>query len=275
MQIYRNPIIVKDDFSWVYQVDSITETDGKLLLSGWAFQLNQDSSAENCELILYNAETGKAYFPKMEFSQREDVNNYFLCEYDYTDSGFTASISAKKLDLEDSSYEILLRPTGERNAYQTGIYYADGKMMFVNPSEFVPLETAGTDLDKITSEGILRVYRPDFGMYVYQFDGELYWIAEPYYGFIDGDSYVHFEMDTTQIDKLPEERLQNNWFWSNIGFRFKANELTEWNTGKYRVAKRSLPTEYSITRIWTGNYIDGWIWIQYFRPFYDFAEIRD
>ena len=93
--------------------------------------------------------------------------------------------------------------------------------------------------------------------------------------FVDGDSIVEFQMDTTQIEKLPEERLKNNWFWSNIGFWFKTKELTDWDTGKYRVTKCALPTDYSITRIWTGNYIDGWIWIQYFRPFYDFAEIRD
>ena len=245
------------------------------MLSGWAFHLNRDSSAKNCELILYNVETGKAYFPKMEFSQREDVNNYFLCEYDYTDSGFTASISAKKLDLEESTYEILLRPAGNVTAYQTGIYYADGKMMFVNPKEFVPLETVGTDLEKVTEEGVLRVYRPDFGMYVYQYEGELYWIAEPYYGFVDGDSYVQYQMHTTQINRLPEESLQNSWLLSSIGFLFKTKELTEWNTGKYRVAKSALPTEYSITRTWTGNYIDGWIWMNYFRPFYDFAEIMD
>ncbi|MGN0506548.1 MAG: hypothetical protein ACI4FZ_08305 [Lachnospiraceae bacterium] len=264
--------MIKDDFSWVYQVDKIAEEEGKLVLSGWAFQLKRNSTAENCELILYNTETGKAYYPEMNFFAREDVNSYFLCEYDYTDSGFSASISAKKLDLENSVYEILLRPAGERNAYQTGIYYANGKMMFANPKEFVPLETAGTDLERVTEEGVLRVYRPDFGIYVYQYEGELYWIAEETYGFVDGDSYVQFQMDTTQIDKLPEKRLANNWFWSNIGFYFKSNELIDWDTGNYRVAKCALPTEYSITKIWTGNYIEDWIWMQYFRPFYDFSE---
>ena len=71
---------------------------------------------------------------------------------------------------------------------------------------------------------------------------------------------------------LPKDRIENNWLWSNLGFRFKWNELVDWNTGIYRVAKATLPTEYSITKIWTGNYKDGWIWKSDFRPWYVFNE---
>ena len=285
-QLYERFEIIEDNFSWVYQVDSIEEIDGKLQIKGWAFALGENAQQENCEIILYNTKTGKGVYPKMTYEPREDVNEYFLCEYDYTESGFKASVSAKSLQLEDNVYEILLRPksekskgnpfstntTEERKAFSTNVYYSDGEMLYVHPDEFVPLEVTGTDLEKVVEQGVLRVYRPDYGMYVYQYEGELYWIAELDYGFVDGDTIVQYQMQTTQIENLPEERLINSWFWNNLVFRFSTKELLKWDTGEYRVAKYALPTEYSLTKIWTGNHIDKWIWRTDFRPWYEFSD---
>ena len=268
--LHKRYEIIKDDFTWVYQIDSMENVDGEFVISGWAFKLNKNAETANCEVLLYSADTGKAYYPEMSYVEREDVNRYFLCEYDYTNSGFVGSIDTKKLDLENHVYEILLRPEENRQVYSTGIYYANGKMMFVDPAKYEPLEVVGTDIENVVENGVLRVCRSDFGMYVYQYDGELYWIAEPGYGFVDGNTLVQYQMHTTQIKSLPQHRLENNWLWSNISFWFTENELTELNTGKYRVAKCALPTEYSVTAIWTGNYIDGWIWQSDFRPWYEF-----
>lgn len=209
----------------------------------------------------------------MEYTEREDVNEYFLCEHDYWKSGFEAAFKTGKLDLQDGNYEVLLRVNGGKKAYQTGNYLAKGQLVYTNPIEFKALDVAGTDLEKLVEQGVLRVYRPDYGMYVYQYEGELYWIAEPGYGFNeDGNTCVQYQLDTTQVEKLPEGRLNNQWYWDNIGFWFCSKELSGWNTGKYRVAKERIPTEYSITKIWTGNYIDGWIWRQDFRPYYQFKK---
>ena len=262
--------IVNDDYTWMYQIDSMEERDGKLQIEGWAFALNLDAEPENFEIVLYNTETEKKIFPKMFHKSRMDVNDYFLCEYNYTESGFTATLPISKLD--DSVYEVLLHPKGENRAFTTGVYYTDGKMTFVHPDEFasVLLSFAGTDLETIVENGVLRVYRPDFGMYVFQNEGELYWIADQHYGFVNNNSCVEFHMNTTQVERLPEERLANGWKWSDMSFMFCENELTEWNTGQYRVTKCALPKDYSIVQIWTGNYINDWIWLQYFRPWYEF-----
>ena len=262
--------VIEDDFSWVYQIDSIEEKDGQLQIKGWAFALNENAKQENCEIILYDTKTGKGIYPKMAYESREDVNEYFLCEYDYTESGFMASISVQNLQLENNVYEILLKPKETKKTFSTEVYYSNGQMTYVHPKEFVPLEVEGTDLEEIVKQGVLRVYRPDYGMYVYQYEGELYWIAEPEYGFVDGDTYVQFQMDTTQIANLPEYRLINNWFWSYLSFNFQSKELLDWNTGNYRVARYLLPTEYSLTHIWTGNHSDDWIWKSDFRPWYEF-----
>lgn len=262
----------EDDFSWVYQVDSVKAEGKEFVLQGFAFELNRDSEEGTFEIVLRDIESGEKYFPKMEYTERNDVNDYFLCEYDYQNSGFEAIIKESKLDLLEKNYEVLLKVRGVQRAYQTGTYISKGELMYANPLEFEPLDVAGTDLEEIVEQGVLRVYRADCGMYVYQYKGELYWIADSSYEFVDGDTNVQYQLDTTQINRLPSNRLENNWKWDNISFEFSKTELLEWNTGKYRVAKERIPTEYSIEKIWTGNYADKWIWQHDFRPYYEFEE---
>lgn len=260
----------KDDFSWIYQVDSVVTEDKELVMRGFAFELKEISEKGAFEIVLQDIETGENYFLKMTYEERKDVNDYFLCEYDYTNSGFVATIKEDKLNLTEGHYEVLLKVAGKKTTYQTGTYLSEGKLMYTNPLTYRPLEVAGTDLEEIVEQGVLRVYRPDYGMYVYQYEGELYWIAEEEYEYDEGDTEVQYQLNTTQTDKLPEQRLENQWYWDNISFWFSNCELESENFGKYRVAKKVLPLEYSISKIWTGNYIDGWIWSQEFRPYYQF-----
>lgn len=263
----------KDDFSFVFQVDKVWNEEGEFVLDAWAFKLGEEANEGAIELWLYDMDKEKIVYPKtIEYAKRIDVNEYFLCEHNYTDCGIVTKFNEEKLDLSNKDYRVLVSDIAEGEVYQTGTYISKGELMYCLPEIYNELEVAGTDIENVVNNGVLRVYRPDFGMYVYQYEGELYWIAEQDYGFVNEDTNVQFQMYTTQIDQLPENRLANNWFWSNIGFRFKSKELTEWNTGKYRVAKCALPKEYSITQIWTGNHIEGWIWRQDFRPWYDFAE---
>lgn len=261
-----------DDFSWVFQMDSAEINDGEFLLNGFAFQLGKDAVGDNYEIVLRNLETGKDFFPKMVYKERKDVNEYFLCEYDYSLSGFEAEIREKKIDLQEKDYEILLRLRGERMTYQTGIYLTKGKLAYTNPKEFIPLETEGSALDKIVKEGVLRVYRPEEGMYIYQFEGALYWIAEEKF-FTGGEKeHIEFQLGTTQINKLPEDRLAIAKEHDNRVFIFERNELKGQNNGRYRVAVNEVPKEYAITEILTGNYVDEWIWSAKFRPYYAFGR---
>lgn len=261
--------VVKYDFNWLFQVEDISEANGKLMINGWAFQLGVDAKEESVEVVLRDIDTGKKYFMNTQYNRQKDVNDYFLCESDYTYCGYEAEIKSSKLDLKNGTYEVILRPTDNRTGYATNVYYSNGKMMFVNPREYVPLITTETDLEEITTNGVLRVYRPDFGIYVYQYEGALYWVADENYDFEeDGTTYIEYQLWTTQRDKLPEHRVQ--WDFDNIGFNFESNELLDWNTGKYRVARAELPTNYSIRMIETGYYVNKeWVWRHHFLPFYE------
>lgn len=259
---------IEDDYSWVYQIESVENINGKVRFEGWAFALNQDAEDKQFEIILKNIETEERIYAAMEYKSREDVNEYFLCEYDYTKSGFVANISNEKLS--DGVYEIIIKNRKGRKAILTKMYYADDLMHYTNPEEFEPPYVENTEIKEIIDGGVLRVYRPDCGVYVYQYKGALYWIAETNYKGIDEDFIVQFQLNTTQIERLPEERLAHGWKWSNESFAFSKYELKEWGIEGYRIAKCELPKEYSVTQIWTGEYINDWVWKQDFRPWYEF-----
>lgn len=272
-RIYQNEIVVQEDnFTWMFQIDSTTEISDKVQFKGWAFQISTDAKRKNCVVVLRDIKNGEMIYTDMQYDDRADVNAYFLCEKDYTRCGFIATVNTEKLDMENAIYEFVLRKTASREAFATGIYYSEGKIVYTNPEEVIPLETEGTDLEQVTENGILLMYRPDVHAYVYQYEGSLYWIVEEEYDFVDGDTFIQFQMNTTQPENLPEDRLENGWMWSNIGFLFSKKELTDWNTGKYRVAVRKIPTDYSVTNVWTGNYIETWLWKETFRIRYEFEK---
>ncbi len=179
-QINRMLEVKEQIFSWVYQVDEIKQEDGKLVLTGFAFELEKDAIGNNFEIVLRDIETGKFHFPKMTYEARTDVNDYFLCEYDYTQSGFTATIPLKKLDLEEGEYEVMLRlkEDKKRIAYPISVYYADNQMQFANPKEFIKPDVKGTELEQIVENGVLRTFNEEYQTWVYQYEGELYWITE-------------------------------------------------------------------------------------------------
>ncbi len=260
--------VIEDDFSWVVQVDGVRKENNELVLEGFAFELNEDAKTKAFDIILYDLDTGEYLFPKMEYEERKDVNNYFRCEYDYTKSGFVAKIKEKNLNLVEHDYEILLKEKQSRKPYRFSTYIEDGELMYVNPKEYKPLDVEGTDLEEIVENGVLRVYRPDVGMYVYQYEGDLYWIADENYDFSETNATRIQELVlTTQTDKLPNGKPENRWSSEDLWFYFEKYELSQ--SGVLRVAKRNMPEEYTVAIVKTGCFKNDWIWGQFFRMWYE------
>lgn len=254
-----------DDNSWMFQIDDVYEDGKNLVFDGWAFEIGKNAVESNYDVILFDMETGEGNFLKMEYVKRNDIDDYFSCEYDYTESGFVGSIPKRKFNISDGTYEVLIRPEGKKTAYPTGIYFSNGEMMFVNPVEFIPLDVDGTVLEVVVKEGQLRLFRPDIDIYVYQYGNELYWIAGEKYDFVEDDTVIQYQLDTTQPENIPHEDLLNFDYRSDLRFGFKKCEIESWRTEKYRVAKCAIPQEYSVTFVWTGDYREGWLWLDSFR----------
>ena len=269
----RIEYVLADDFTWVVQVDEVRTEENEFVMEGFAFKINQDAKEKEFDIVLHNLVTDEYIFPKMEYIDRKDVNDYFLCEYDYTKSGFVARIKENKLNLKDD-YEILLLPAWTHKPYQISTFLFDGEIMFTNPKKYVQLDVAGTRFEEIVEGGILRVCRPDVGMYVYQYDGNLYWIADESCEFVNKEStYIDCMVSTTQPNFLPENRKDFYYESDNLDFYFQNNELIDVYTNGYRVAKLGIPREYSVSCIKTGHSANGeWIWKDNFRIYYQFVE---
>ncbi|MBQ9032158.1 MAG: hypothetical protein IJ106_12005 [Parasporobacterium sp.] len=264
----------------VYQIDNVGVENGKLTITGWCFRKNEDTSDREkkpgLRIILANTNNYEdlRYFRADYGLERPGVGPYFNNDgYNYSNCGFIAEIDTKKLDLENTDYEIVIQQN-ERNAgsVKTGVYIHEGQMMFTDPQSYVSLDVENTDLEEITKNGFLRVNRPDEGMYVYQYGNRLYWIAEEKYPLDNGWNFICYLLETTQVEKLPEDRLAIGVDFDNIGMYFTDNEITDTiNCGKYRVSVRDIPSEYAVAVISTGYYEDGaWVWRERFFPHYYF-----
>lgn len=229
-------------------------------LTGFFFLYNQDTPQEY-EIILRSTEKRESMKPHAEYGlKRVDVNDYFSCEYDYSGCGF------KLDDLPDTGeYEFVVRCNPLVVAH-TDVYVNNGRICYTKQGPFTQPELNADFINK----GVLRVYRPDQHCWVYQYDGALYWVVDNQFRFDpSGSTYIQYHLWTTQVDKLPQHRLDHAWYWDNISGNFEDYEL-KGDFGDYRVMKRELPTEYAITGILTGYHAnDRWIWKSYFRPIYD------
>ena len=243
--------------AYCFQIDDVV-VDEELILSGFAFQYDQPDREYSLELRSIKDGTKTSLVTST--TARLDVEDYF--GNGQKNIGFTAMGSA---DL-DSQYEVFIKWPWVV-PISTGVFVSSSGVHYVREKEFSPPSIVAPFVE----DGILRVYRPDYHCWIYQYEGALYWIADQdFYFEDDGSTYIQYQLWTTQTDKLPQHRLDNNWLWDNIGGNFEDYELEgDWNG--YRVMKRELPTAYPITSVLTGYHKDGkWIWKEYFRPYYEF-----
>ena len=286
---------IKDDVCYAYQIESINTVNDDMIIEGWFFELKKDRNIEKeipedrkMGLILYdlNYETEKdldghekprkGLSCNVEYRERNDVNDYFKCEYDYSHCGFVAKIRKSDLNIIDGKYQIVIKPEmmGEKGILISA-YLMDGKLCYTDYRNHIDLKVEGTDLSPIVSKGTLVGDYPDHKICVYQYENKLYWIAEDGYQFDeDGGTYIQYQFYTTQFDKLPKERTLAGHFFDNIGADFERYEVEDtFNTGQYRVSVRDIPTEYAVVRIETGYYSNKkWIWHGLFCPQYNFRN---
>ncbi len=280
--------IVPDESKYCYGIDSF-EKDGNILsIKGWFFELksvqkveqivSDNDSEQMLALVPIGEDTVNEWSNNAVFlrvtemkTDRPDVNKYFSCEYDYSKCGFVATVDINDLDFETTNYRFVFKPEAMKaEGILVNIYLSGDDLMYTNPLQTPRLDTVGTDLDKVVNEGVRVVSRPDVGCYVYQLKNKLYWIMDDGYSFWeDGTTLIQYQRETTQIENLPKERLENNWFWSNISDMFEKNEITsQMNCGKYRVSVREIPKEYSVICIQTGYNNGNCVWSETFKPCY-------
>lgn len=284
---YRQRLeLVSDSSKYCYGIDWMTREESVITLKGWFFEVEKYrgnpvfTGEKDAEMMLALVPVEEAkidnnisnayFFENSSVNEtRTDVNSYFQCEYDYSTCGFTASIDIDDLELSTSSYRLIIKPDArQKKAVITNVYITPAGISYTEPSQTPELVAYGTEFDKIIKEGVRLVSRPDVGCYVYQLGKKLYWIADENFAFCDeGLTNIQYQMNTTQFNKLPRERIEKNCLWSSIGDFFEKHEITSrLASGKYRVSVRDIPNDYSVTDVLTGYYKgEDWVWLAEFK----------
>ncbi len=280
-------LYASDSNKYVYDVETSDKINEIIQLEGWFFLAEEVrgktvDTSENyaCSLVLVDVselngdDDGRRIkgIPSLiKKNKREDINLYYNCEYDYSDCGYIAYFNAESIR-NDIVYRVFFKTDDRKNkAVASNVYLLNGKVYRVDPRMLGKLNVSETDLNELVKEGTILVAKPDVGIYVVQHDGKMYWIADENAVFDgNGATCMEYQFDTTQLSKLPQNRLERGWYWSNLSDSFEKYEITNtMNCGKYRVMVRDIPTDYPITHIELG-YHDGekWIWKEEIKPVY-------
>ena len=262
-----------------FQVEDSSREKDRLGLSGVCFWYH--SGPRDFTLTLRSTRTG-THLPLQTSCRlpRPEVSSYFGS--DDPSTGFCAS--GKGLH-PDEEYELVL-DFGFLRSVSTGVYVTldsaapssglrrqpGARVHCVSDNEFLPPIAGHTDLDRIVTDGVLKMYSPEAHIYVYALDESLFWIAED--GFLfenDGTTRLELLLWTTQTDKLSPKALALGRDYDTLGVTFEKNELSG-DLGPYRVCAFPLPASYPVTSIKTGQYSKGWIWQETFWPEFDFVR---
>lgn len=260
---FRKYTIV-DDIKFINSVEKIIKDNHGIKLEGYAFILEKDSSESRITVFLQNVVTEDEIWLDMEQVDRWDVDSYYEGGNNYKNSGFIAFKKGETLNT-DEVYEIIINIDycesdkngihNIRKTVSTNQYISGGRLYSYNPIEFDMPEISIESklLKNVFKNGVLCLYQKEEGLYVYQYEGKLYWITTDDFRFEENEkTHIIYHLYTFKGNNLQESRIEQKY--NNLDFIFENYEYTDENTSPYRVAIRDIPEEYAIMHIKTGVY---------------------
>jgi len=275
---------VEVDTALLCELENVDVLDGNVVFTGWALHIN--SQNKGIALILNATEGEEEHVFWGTFSERRDIKEYYVPDWEFEECGFTASTSKKEFK-KDMCYEILVNLSYlEKNGntfveankkMATGYFYYNEKLYQYNPTEFEKPLIKDEELLQVLEDGILRMYDAKEDEWLYQYQGKAYYIVNADKNRISEETRLVVPMmpSTSRPDLLPEERKQ--YGGDHLG-AYYADE-SYWREGilPYQVIVVDLPTTYPMTYLSTGLYDDSNVcWKNsHIIPFFDWREYRE
>lgn len=272
----KNDYRLTSELKLINQIEDINIKDNKIIIKGYAFLLDEDSDDIEISILLRSINDGKEIWTDVKQTFRTDVSSFFNSVYNCENSGFNATIKERKLN-KNECYEIIVKldflsdkiddggisqDKSFSKTVLTNRYIINGELYSYNPFVFEHPNIESDLLKEVFTYGQLCFYQKDEGMYVYQYKDQLYWVANEIFNFNEnGLTQIPCNTYTSQVDKLPGDRIQNGF--ETLGFVFEKNKYTHEITTPYQVAIWDIPDNYPIIYITTGAFDtvnNEWVW---------------
>lgn len=254
------------DYELTYRIESMESANGKLELSGWAFDLN--SRNRDIRVALRDVEGSKIILCKTELCARKDIEQYYgnisLCG----EVGFLSRIAERKLQKE-KCYEVLLALEYEDSTEQrffTGSYLYNGELYKYNPLKFVAPEVENEEFTEAIYRGEVCAYNLEKKMWIYKYNEKLYYIIDySLIGNYEQRPKFPVYLYTSQKEKLPETVRTEGV--GRADYVLQSHECANENEKEFYLLTVPIEVEYPVTCIRTGLYQgDVWDWMVTFRP---------
>jgi len=107
-----HPVNIKDiaaegQIEW--QIDMIKVDSHYIAITGWAFVPGQEPENLSIGVVLQNVSTKDTLELPNTIVVRDDINDHYVDEIDYSKSGFLSRVNRILLDLDKESYNIYLK----------------------------------------------------------------------------------------------------------------------------------------------------------------------
>ncbi len=278
---------IEDSNEYAYQIEDAAIVGENLVIKGWFFELESVRNTprkieknNTLGVVLYDINNNqliqkssselydgiKCY---VERNERKDIKECFDSEHDHSGCGFTAKIDKKMIDFENGKYLVVLKSDQDHfDGINTGIYIDKGVLKKEACDDIYPLFKENKELENVVNNWHFLGASPDYFVCAFQNYSNIYFIVNEEL-FPEKDSDIRFQciLDTTQIDRLPEEYTENNKYYYEIkGVLSECDLIEGYGLYRYRGCKISIPENRGIYWISFEYLVDGKWHYAHFRP---------
>jgi hypothetical protein len=100
---------ISEEDSLEWQIDMVRVDRNFTAITGWAFIPGQTPSDMAIKVVLQNAETKESFELPTTLTVRDDINDQYADDIDYSKAGFLSRVNNQFLDLEGASYDIYIK----------------------------------------------------------------------------------------------------------------------------------------------------------------------